>query len=119
MAGRRNDMMANAYAQTAAAPQTNSIMSFIPFILVFAVFYFLMIRPQKKRAEQERSFLKSLKRGDEVYTKSGIIGTIVGLTDRVVDLEITRGVKIKMLRSQIANMNEKLLAAPGTEKGRK
>ncbi|MCY4644826.1 MAG: preprotein translocase subunit YajC [Bacteriovoracales bacterium] len=106
-------MVSMAYAQQQTqqaqeAPQPNPMMSFVPFILVFAVFYFLMIRPQKKRMAQEKTFLESLKRGDEVYTKSGIIGTIVGLTDKVVDLEITKGVKIKILRTQVADMAEKL-----------
>ena len=115
-------MISHAYAQTAQTatggataanvPAPNTIMSFVPFILVFAVFYFLMIRPQKKRMEQEKDFLGSLKKGDKVYTKSGIIGTIVGLTDKVVDLEIAQGVRIKVLRSQIADMANKVFAPP-------
>ena len=111
-------MISSAYAQTdatsATAPQTNPAMSLIPFVLVFAVFYFLMIRPQKKRMEQEKTFLGALKKGDEIYTKSGIIGTIVGLTEKVVDLEITRGVKVKVLKSQIADKAEKIFATAST-----
>ena len=84
-------MITTAYAQEASTgtkAQPNPIMGFLPFILVFAVFYFLMIRPQKKRMVREKNFLSSLKRGDEVYTKSGIIGTVRGLTEKVVDLEV-------------------------------
>lgn len=95
---------------TAASPvaSQNPIMSFVPFIVIFFIFYFLMIRPQKKRLEQEQSFLSSIKKGDEIYTKSGIIGTIVGLTDSVATLEVSAGVKMKCLRSQVAGLTSKL-----------
>lgn len=102
-------MISTAYAQQAAnEAQPNPIMGFVPFILVFAVFYFLMIRPQKKRVVEERGFLNSLKKGDKIYTKSGILGTIIGLTEKVVDLEIAQGVKIKILRSQISGLSKDL-----------
>ena len=101
-------MIASAYAQNAPVAAQNPVMSFVPFVLVFVVFYFLMIRPQKKRSEQEKVFLGGLKRGDEIYTKAGILGTIVGLTDKVVELEVSRGVKLKVLRSQVADMSSKL-----------
>lgn len=112
-------MISNAYAQSTTAAQQNPIMGFVPFILVFIVFYFLMIRPQKKRIEQEKIFLGALKKGDEIYTKSGIIGTIVGLTDKVVNLEITHGVRIKVLKSHIADTAEKLFTDSITEKSKK
>ena len=105
-------MISNAYAQNTSTPQANPIMSFVPFILIFVVFYFLMIRPQKKRMEKEKTFLADLKKGDHVYTKSGMIGTIVGITEKVVDLEVTQGVKLKILKSQVADRTDKLFAAP-------
>lgn len=105
-------LFASAHAQeaTAAAGEQNPVMQFVPFILVFFVFYFLMIRPQKKRLEQEKQFLGGLKKGDEVFTKSGIIGTVVGMTETMVDLEIAQGVKVKVLRSSVSDSTQKLFA---------
>ena len=102
-------ILSNAFAQTAQNPQAqNPIMSFLPLILVFIIFYFLMIRPQKKKYEEEQELLSKLQKGDEVYTKSGLIGTIYGLTDKIVTLE-SEGVKIKILRSQIGGMLSSIL----------
>lgn len=103
-------LITNAHAQAAAVPAQNPIMSFIPLILVFFVFYFLMIRPQKKKIEQEQKFIASIEKGQEVYTKSGMIGKIYGLTDKVVTLEIEGGNKVKFLRSQIAGSASSLFA---------
>lgn len=100
-------MISIAYAQE-AAQQPNPIMSMVPLIAVFFIFYFLMIRPQKKRMEEEKKFILSLDKGQEVYTKSGLIGKIYGLTDKVVTLEVEDGHKVKYLRSQIAGSTAEL-----------
>ncbi len=102
-------LIASAHAQDAAAQQPSAMMSFIPFILMFMVIYFLMIRPQKKKMQEEQKFLQSLKKGDEVFTKSGLIGKIQGLTDKVVTLEVTDGVKLKLLRSQVGGSAKNIL----------
>tara|TARA_R110002072_G_scaffold64203_5_gene159738 strand:+ start:76206 stop:76556 length:351 start_codon:yes stop_codon:yes gene_type:complete len=101
-------LSADVVAQGATPAQVNPIQQFAPFILVFLVFYFLMIRPQKKKLEQEQSMLGALGKGDEIYTKSGMLGTIYGMTEKVITLEITEGVKIKVLRSQIGGLSSKL-----------
>ncbi len=98
----------DAMAQAANANAVNPIQQFAPFILVFLVFYFLMIRPQKKKLEEEAAMLGGLSKGDEIYTKSGILGTIYGMTEKVITLEINEGVKIKVLRSQIGGLSSKL-----------
>lgn len=103
-----NLLISSAYAQDAAG-QPNPIMSFVPIILVFLVLYFLMIRPQKKKMEQEQKFINELKVGDEVFTKSGMLGKIHGMTDKVVTLELEGGVKVKYLRSQIGGASRPLL----------
>lgn len=100
--------MSSAHAQEAAAQQQSILMSFLPFILIFAIFYFLMIRPQKKKLEEEQAMINSLSKGDEVYTKSGILGKIVGLTDKVITLEVGDGVKFKILRAQVGGLAEKI-----------
>ncbi len=83
--------------------QPSTLEMLLPFIVLFGVMYFLMIRPQSKRLKEHSSFLKDLKRGDQVVTSSGILGTIDGLTEQFVTLEIADGVKVKMLRKQIAS----------------
>ena len=78
------------------------IASFIPLILIFVVFYFLLIRPQQKQAKQHQQFLSDLKNGNKVVTKGGIHGTITGMTDSVITVEIADNVRIKLSRSAIA-----------------
>jgi preprotein translocase subunit YajC len=95
-------LIPNAMAQASGAQaQTNPVTQFVPFILIFVIFYFLMIRPQKKKLEEEQSMLSTLTKGDEIFTKSGLLGTIVGMTDKIITLEVAQGVKMKILRSQI------------------
>ena len=104
-----NLLIADAHAQAAPA-QPNPIMSMLPLILVFMVFYFLMLRPQKKKMEQEREFVNKLQKGEEVYTKSGIIGTVYGITDKVITLELEDGVKFKILKSHIGGSAKDIFA---------
>lgn len=105
---------ATAYAQDAASAP-NPIMQFAPFIFIFLIFYFLMIKPQKKRLEQEQAMIASLNKGDEIYTKSGIIGTIVGMTEKIVTLEVSEGVKMKVLRAQVGGPAQKLFEKTETK----
>lgn len=76
--------------------------SFIPLILIFVVFYFLLIRPQQKTAKQHQAYLSELKKGHKVITKGGIYGEITGLTDNVLTLEIAENTRIKVTRDAIA-----------------
>lgn len=79
------------------------LMSLVPFIFIFAVMYFLVIRPQSKRQKEHQKFLSELKRGEEVITSSGILGRIEGLTEQFVTLEVADGVRLKILRAQVAS----------------
>jgi len=85
-----------------AAPGMGSML--VPFVLMFAVMYFLMIRPQQKRMKEQQSMLGALKDGDEVLTASGIMGTVRGINDKLVTLEIDRNVQVKMLKSQVSQV---------------
>jgi preprotein translocase subunit YajC len=76
--------------------------SFLPLILMFVVFYFLLIWPQQKKSKAHRQVLASLQKGESVVTASGIYGTITGITDTVVTLEIAEKVRIKLARNSIA-----------------
>ena len=70
-------------------------------IMMIAVFYFILIRPQQKKQKEQDSWLKSLKKGDDVVTSGGVIGRISGLTDNTVTLEVQEKVRIKVLRSSV------------------
>lgn len=101
-------MISIAFAQSApsAAGGGGLLEMLMPLALMFLVFYFLLIRPQQKRSKQHQEVLKNLKRGDEVVTASGIHGTIDGLTDTVLTLEIANNVKIKVDRHQVARVSK-------------
>ncbi|CAK8715369.1 MAG: protein translocase subunit yajC [Candidatus Electronema aureum] len=112
-----------AYAQSAAAaaPAAGGFASFgqfVPLILIFVVFYFLLIRPQQKKAQELQSFLGNLQKGDKVMTGGGVHGTITGLTDTAITLEIADNVRIKLQRGYVLPMPiaEEKQAAP-TKKG--
>lgn len=101
--------ISSAYAQEAAtstAPGAPGWMGFVPFVLMFFVFYFLIIRPQARKQKETMDFMSSLKKGDQVLTAGGIFGTIVGITDRFVDLKISENTKIKVLKSHLAGTAE-------------
>lgn len=111
-----NFLISTAQAQTAAAQAPNPLTSFAPLIIVFVIFYFLVLRPQGKKLKQEQAFLNNLNKGDEVYTKSGILGTIYGLTDDIVTLDVSEGAKLKVLRSHVAGLSKRLFEAKQTAK---
>ena len=83
--------------------QSNQIMAFLPLILLFAVFYFLLIRPQQKRARTHKQFMENLKKGDRVVTSGGMYGTITGVTDDSVTIEVAEKVRVKVLKGAIAD----------------
>ncbi|MGK5085688.1 preprotein translocase subunit YajC [Bdellovibrionota bacterium FG-1] len=84
--------------------QPSPLMSFVPFVLMFGVIYFLMIRPQQKKAKDQQEMMNALKQGDEVLTTSGILGKITGVTEKVVTVEVADNVRVKMLKSQVAQI---------------
>ena len=78
--------------------------AFIPLILMFAIFYFLLIRPQQKKAKQHRELLSSIKKGDRVVSSGGLIGVVTGLTDDVVTMEIAPKIRVKVSRGSISGL---------------
>ena len=89
-----------------AAPQAgggSAAGSLIMLLILFAIFYFLLILPQQKQAKKHREMIASLKKGDRVVTAGGIIGTVAGVSDDTITLQIAEGVKIKVAKSYIAN----------------
>lgn len=106
------------YAQTAQLPSgPSTLVSFLPLILVFLIFYLLLIRPQQKKAKDHREMLGKIKKNDEVMTAGGIYGKVISLTDTVVTLEVAPNVRIRVHRPQISELikGEKPLAKEGKE----
>ena len=98
-------MTSFAYAQTEAAPAgPGPLVQFFPLILIFVVFYFLLIRPQQQKAKAHRQLLDDLKRNDEVVTAGGIHGRVMELTEKVITLELTQNVRIRVERSKIESV---------------
>ena len=81
--------------------QPSMVEMFLPFIVIFVIFYFLIIRPQGKRLKSHEKFVTELKRGDSIITSSGIIGTIDSLNETIATIEVDTGVRLKVLRKQI------------------
>ena len=86
----------------ATTPQGSALGMFIPMIAVFVIFYFLLIRPQKKQQKQHKEMLLTLKKGDTVITNSGILGDIFTVEEKFFVLNIAEKTKIKILKTQIA-----------------
>jgi preprotein translocase subunit YajC len=96
-------MLDIAYAQSApGATGPGPFVTLIPFILIFVIMYFMVIRPQQKKAKQHQELLGKLKRNDEVMTSGGIYGKVVDLKETVVTLEVAPNVRIRVHRPQIA-----------------
>ncbi|MDQ2101783.1 preprotein translocase subunit YajC [Azospirillum isscasi] len=96
--------VSTAYAQTAApaAGGADMIVQFLPLILIFVVFYFLLIRPQQKKMKEHKGMLEAIRRGDRVVTGGGIIGTITKVgPDDELQVEIAENVRVRVLRSTV------------------
>jgi len=97
-----------AYAQAAGGAAANPIMQFLPLIAIFAIMYFLMIRPQQKKMKEHKAMIQAVRRGDEVVTAGGILGKVAKVReDGVVEVEIAEGVKVKVQTATLANVVSK------------
>ena len=90
-----------AFAQAAPAGGADGLMSFLPIILMFVLLYFLMIRPQMKRAKEQKAMIEALQKGDEVITAGGIVGRITKLTDQYATVEVAPNTEIVVQRSAV------------------
>ena len=94
-----------AYAQgTPSLMPGGDIMTFLPMIAIFVVFYFLLIRPQQKKAKETRAMLAALQKGDEVVTAGGIVGRIAKLGDQYATVEVASGVEVNVQRGAVAQV---------------
>ena len=104
-----------AFAQAAPGGAAGAFTSFVPLILIFAIMYFLLIRPQQKKVKELKAMIEALRKGDQVLTQGGIIGKIhrVG-DDGVLDIEIADGVKVKVMKHTIVQVMNKTEPAAAT-----
>ena len=92
-----------SHAYAADTPPTD-LMSFLPFIIIFVLFYFMLIRPQMKQAKAHKLMIDSLKKDDEIVTNGGVLGKVVKIKDQYVTLEITTGTQIYIQKQSIQNL---------------
>jgi preprotein translocase subunit YajC len=100
-------MIGTAYAQGmggAAPAGGNPIASFIPLILIFVVFYFLLIRPQQKKEKDRKAMITALKKGDYVITTGGIYGTVIAVKSNIVDLKVDDNTRLQVSKDAIAGL---------------
>ncbi len=95
-----------AYAQEAAS-QSGGLISFLPLIVIFALFYFMLIRPQMKRAKEHRQLVSGLQKGDEIVTSGGLLGKITQIEDSFVTVKVAQNVEIKVQRHAVASVMPK------------
>ena len=88
--------------------QTDTLMQIVPFVLIFVIMYFLMIRPQQKRQKEHQEMIKNVRRGDQVVMSGGLIGKVSKVSDdNELELEIADNVKVRVSRSAIADVRSK------------
>ncbi len=108
-------LVSDALAENGGAPAGQGgdpLMGLLPLIVIFIVFYFLLIRPQSKRAKEHRNMVANLAEGDEVVTNGGLLGRIANLDENFVTLEVADGVQLKVQRQAVSSLMPK-----GTVKG--
>ena len=103
--------ISSAFAQTAPAATAaaggsfqDSLMSMLPLVLMFCVLYFVMIRPQMKKAKEHKTMVDALAKGDEVVTAGGMLGKVAKLGDSNLSLEVAEGVEIQIQRTAVAQV---------------
>jgi len=111
--------ISTAYAQGTGIFDQNALIQFLPLILIFVVFYFLLIRPQQRKAKDHKTVLDALRRGDRVVTGGGIIGTVARVDNpEEVSVDIADNVRVRVLRSTITSVLAKPDAAAAREAAR-
>src|SRR5262252_8587748 len=111
--------ISTAYAQTAGAGDAfGGMAGLLPIVAIFVIFYFLLIRPQQRKAKEHKALLASVRRGDRVVTGGGILGLVTKVFDEnYVQVEIAEGVKVRVLKSTIADIPSR--TAPAQSSGTK
>jgi preprotein translocase subunit YajC len=104
-------LITSAYAQMPSmfgGGSDNMLVSLLPFILIFVIMYFLILRPQQKRVKQHSEMVKNVRRGDTVVTSGGLIGKVTKVTDEEqIEVEVAEGVRVRQMKSMIAEVRAK------------
>ncbi|MDH3688904.1 MAG: preprotein translocase subunit YajC [Gammaproteobacteria bacterium] len=100
-------VISDAWAQAAPDAPGSGLFSLLPLVVIFVLFYFLLIRPQQKRAKQHKEMAASLKKGDEVVTNGGTLGRVTEAGETFLTLEVADGVQIKVQRQAVQQMMPK------------
>ena len=85
----------------------NAFAQFLPLVLIFAIMYFLLIRPQQKKVKQHQAMVAALRKGDQVVTQGGLIGKVSKVSDDELEVEVATGVKVRVVRSTVAQVRSK------------
>ncbi|MBD8878762.1 MULTISPECIES: preprotein translocase subunit YajC [Stappiaceae] len=97
-----------AYAQSGSPLSPDFLMSLLPFVLIFAIMYFLIIRPQRQRMKQHQELIANLRRGDTIVTTGGLIGKVAKVVDdSELQVELSEGVKVRIVRSMVQEVRSK------------
>jgi preprotein translocase subunit YajC len=96
--------IAYAMGQGGAGQGSGGFSAFVPLILMFVIFYFLLIRPQQKKNKEHREMIASVKKGDRIVTTGGIFGRVTGMDENTLTIEIAEKVRVKMVRGNVATV---------------
>jgi len=99
--------ISDAWAQAEQAGQPGLMEALLPFVILFVIFYFLLIRPQQKRAKEHRKMVENLSKGDEAVTSGGLLGRITEVGENFIELEVAENVRLKVQRQMIATVMPK------------
>ena len=103
-----NFFIENAYAQFGGEGGSGGMLAtFVPLILIFVVFWFLLIRPQQKKAKDHRAMVGAISKGDEVVTNGGLLGRVTEVKDTFITVEVAEGMEVRVQRSAVANLMPK------------
>lgn len=110
-------LISPAMAQTAggAASSAGFIVQILPLVAIFAVFYFLLIRPQQKRMKEHQNKVAGVKKGDQVVTGGGLVGKVVRVDDVYADVELAPNVKVKAVKSTLTDVIDPTAAKPAND----
>ena len=106
-----------AFAQTAGGQASGAgiLVQMAPLVLIFVVFYFLLIRPQQKKMKEHKAKIDAVKKGDQVVTGGGLVGKVVRVDDIYVDIELAPGMKVKAVKSTLAEVIDPATAKPAND----
>src|SRR3954447_16656226 len=97
-----------AYAQSPFGGNTDMLTSLLPFVLIFVIMYFLILRPQQKRVKQHAEMVKNVRKGDTVVTSGGLVGRITKvIDDDTIEVEVADGVRVRQMRSMVSDVRAK------------